>query len=240
MSQLLVLPDADAVHAHAARRIATACQCAQDERGVFAWALAGGSTPRATYRRLRDAPIDWQRVRVFWSDERAVPASSPDSNQRMAREALLDAVRLPPDRLHAMNGAASDLDAAARDYEATMLRLLGDPPRVDLALLGLGADAHTASLFPGTPALHETERWVMSNPVPRIGPRITWTPPALRAARQILVLVTGDEKRNALKLALEADFDPARIPIQSVLEKHGDAVVLADRAAAPDASRPTA
>lgn len=234
MARLVVFPDAEGVHADAVRRIVDACKRAQDARGVFTWALSGGGTPRATYEALRAAPIDWQRVRVFWSDERTVPPSSPESNQRMAREALFDAIRMAPELLHPMNGAAADLEAVARDYEAEMLRLLGDPPRVDLALLGLGTDAHTASLFPHTPALRETQRLVMPNPVPRIGLRLTWTPPALRAARQIVVLVTGAAKRDALKLALGPAHDPSRIPIQSVLAQHEDAVVLADRAAAAE------
>ena len=234
MPELCIQPHEAAVHEEAMRRIVNACRRAQDARGVFSWALSGGSTPRKTYERLRGAPIDWQRVEVFWSDERPVPATSRHSNQRLAREALLDVVPIPAQRVHPMDGSATDLDAAARAYELEMRSVLGQPPQVDLALLGLGEDAHTASLFPGTPALDETERWVVVNPAPVMAPRLTWTPPALRAARNLLVLVVGASKRQALRLALHAPHDPHAIPIHSVLHDHPNAVVLADRHAARD------
>ncbi len=232
MPELVVCPDVDTVHEEAVKRIVAACDEAQAQRGVFSVALSGGRTPRRTYERLRHAPIDWGRVEVFWSDERAVPPDSQDSNQRMAREALLDHVPIPAARIHAMDGACRDLQAAARRYEAEMRRVIGAPPRVDLALLGMGEDAHTASLFPGTPALRETKRFVVPNPAPVIAPRLTWTPVALRGARAVVVLVVGVGKRQALQRALQAPFDPERIPIHGVLHAHPRAVVLADRQAA--------
>ncbi len=233
MPELVVLPHSDAVHEEAARRIAAACQQAQDARGVFSWALSGGSTPRTTYRLLREARIDWSRVEIFWSDERAVPADSPHSNQRMAREALLDGVPIPSASIHPMQPDPADLDGAALAYEAEMRRVLGEDARVDLALLGLGDDAHTASLFPGTAALDEAERLVVANVAPVIAPRLTWTPRALRAARCILVLVVGASKRAALTRALQSPYDPKRVPIQSVIHDHANAIVIADREAAP-------
>lgn len=238
MPDLVVLPNAAAVHDEAARRIVAACFRAQRERGVFTWALAGGSTPRATYERLRTAPIDWSRTHVLWSDERAVPGDSQQSNARMAREALLDHVPIPTHHVHPMDGAAPDLEAAARAYEAEMLELLGEPPRLDLALLGLGEDAHTASLFPGAPALDETERLVVHVPVAPIVARLTWTPAALRAAERVLVLVSGDGKRAALKRALDEPYDPHNVPIQAVTAQHAHATFLADPAAAGPAHPP--
>lgn len=238
MSELVVLPVASAVHDEAARRIVIAGQRAQAQRGVFTWALAGGNTPRATYERLRAAPIDWARVHVLWSDERAVPSDSPHSNAHLAREALLDHVPLPATHVHPMNGTASDLDAAARAYEAEMCALLGRPPRVDLALLGLGEDVHTASLFPDSAALREATRLVVHVPSAPVAPRLTWTPPALRAAREILVLVLGDAKRAALKRALEEPHDEQHVPIHAITSQHPHATFLADPGAAGHVPHP--
>ena len=232
MPQLLVQPDADALHAEAARRIADAAARAQAARGVFQWVLSGGSTPHATYVRLRDAPVDWQRVHVFWGDERAVPATSPDSNQRAAREALLDHVPIPPENVHPIDADASDPERAARSYEAVLRRHLGTPACADLVLLGLGADAHTASLFPDSPVLDASDRLVCPAAAPTLAPRLTWTVPALRAAREILVLVLGAEKRVALQIALAHRDDPGGAPIQRVLFGHPHATILADRRAA--------
>ncbi len=167
--------------------------------------LAGGSTPRALYEALTPADLDWPGVDVFFSDERCVPADHPDSNEGMARRALLDRV---PARVHAMGGSRCD---AAR-YEAELSAVFGDGPiSFDVALLGLGEDGHTASLFPGDPALRERRRLVARVERPDHA-RLTLTPPALGAARVAIFLVAGASKREPLRRwAAGEDLPAARV-----------------------------
>ena len=162
---------------------------ADPQRGRFLVALSGGSTPRALHQALvahyRDL-IPWERVQVFWSDERCVPPDDKESNYRMARETLLELVPLPATNIHRMPGERTDYDAAAADYEAEIRQVFGLPPdvlpRFDLILLGMGPDGHTASLFPGTPALHETGKLAAANWVPQQNmERLTFTYPLLTA-----------------------------------------------------------
>ena len=151
-------------------------------RGRFRIALAGGSTPRALYPHLVTG-VDWTRTDVFFGDERAVPPDDPQSNYRMARETLLEPARVPPANVLRWRGEAADLDAAARDYEQA-LRAGGARPLLDLALLGLGPDGHTASLFPGTTALAARSGWRSPSTSPALATRrLTLTYPALLAAR---------------------------------------------------------
>ncbi len=180
-------------------------------------ALAGGSTPRALYGLLATELYPWERVDVFFGDERCVSPEDPDSNLKMATEALLSKV---PARVHPMRGC----DPAA--YEREMRAALGDRPVLDLAILGLGEDGHTASLFPGDPALEERERWAVRVERPD-HPRTTLTLPVLSAARVALFLVTGAAKREALRRLLEGD---RAIPAARV--DAGRVVVVADPAAA--------
>ena len=182
-------------------------------------ALAGGRTPRALYERLRACDYPWHEVDVFFGDERCVPEDHPDSNLRMAREALLDHV---PARVHPLPGATCGADAAERELQAVFGPGV---PRFDLVLLGLGADGHTASLFPGDPALGEGERRVVR--VARADhPRLTLTLPVLSAARAVVFLVAGAEKRDALAALIRGDDIPAaRVTAASVL-------VLTDESAA--------
>lgn len=182
-------------------------------------ALAGGSTPRGLYRRLAAAPLDWAETDVFFSDERCVPPTHAESNYAMAQETLL---RHVPARVHRMPGEACDAAAYERELRAVFPQT---PPVFDLILLGLGADGHTASLFPGDPALDERERWVLRVEQPDYA-RLTFTPPLLSAARAVLLLVAGERKREALSRLLAGDDVPAahiRAPL----------TILADRAAAP-------
>lgn len=183
-------------------------------------ALAGGETPRALYQRLATAPVDWAHTEVFFGDERCLPADHPDSNYRMAFEALLSRV---PARVHQMPGET----CAAAAYEKE-LRAVFSPgvPRFDVVLLGIGADGHTASLFPGDPALEERERLVVR--VERADhSRLTLTLPVLNAARLALFLVAGESKRDALRRVLAgADLPAARVAAQRT-------VIIADEAAAP-------
>ena len=177
-------------------------------RGQFRIALAGGSTPRALYPALV-AGVDWTRAKIFFGDERAVPKNDPDSNYRMARETLLEPARVPPANVIRWRTEDPDLDAAARDYEEA-LRAGAAAPWLDLALLGLGPDGHTASLFPGTSGLAEEDRLAVAVDVAQMGTRrLTLTYPALCGARDVCFLVTGRDKATALATAVEAGHLPA-------------------------------
>lgn len=216
-----VLRARDPVEA-AALWIARRLRLALAQRGGASVALAGGSTPAAVYARLKEVDLDWGAVAFYFGDERCVPPDHPDSNYSMAEQALLAALRTYEPRVHRMEGEDPDAEAAAERYA----RLL--PPALDLLLLGMGEDGHTASLFPHSPALEES-RLV----VPVVGPkppprRLTITPPVIRAARSKLVLVRGADKARMVALALEGPFDPRERPVQHAQ----DATWLLDAAAA--------
>jgi 6-phosphogluconolactonase len=180
------------------------------ERGACSLALAGGRTPEPVYRELAAASgIDWTRVVVFFGDERAVPPDHPESNYRMVSLALLARVPLPPGQVHRMEAERPDREAAAREYQ----RLL--PPRLDVLLLGMGADGHTASLFPGSAALDERDRLVL--PVTGAKPpteRLTITPPVIEAARKVAVIAAGADKAAMVSRAIEGPLTPKAVPVQ--------------------------
>jgi len=226
----------------AARLIVEAAREAVAARGRFTIALAGGATPRETYARLGHPPLresmPWDRTWVFFGDERAVPPDHRESNYRMAHKALLSAVPLPLAQVFRMRAEMEDQEAAAAEYAEAMLKVFGtgpdELPRFDLVLLGLGIDGHTASLFPGSPALEERAQRALAvagpNPPHR---RMTITPPVIEGAREVLVLVSGASKAAALALALEGPVDPKAIPVQ--LARGGTWIV--DAAAASALSR---
>jgi 6-phosphogluconolactonase len=201
------------------------------DRSVARVALAGGSTPKAMYRLLASPAfrerVDWQRVEIFFGDERCVPPDHADSNYRMAREALLDHVPLGADRVHRIAGERPPAEAAAQ-YQQTLARI-GDPPRLDLVLLGMGPDGHTASLFPGTPVLAETRALAAPVYVDKLESwRVTLTAPVLSAAAHVLITTVGAEKADALATALTAAA--GAVPIQLV--RAVDRRWLVDRVAA--------
>lgn len=203
------------------------------ERGRFAVALAGGSTPKATYEVLaRDhaEDVDWQNVHAFFGDERTVPPDHEDSNYRMAREALLDIV--PVGSVHRMRGELPPDEAAAL-YEEDLKEFFTEvPPVLDLVMLGIGSDGHTASLFPGTAALEVAGRLAMANPVPKLDTtRLTLTAPVLNAAREVRFLVAGADKAEVLAEILEGEADPREYPAKLV-RPPGGPTWMVDRAAA--------
>ena len=216
----------------AARDFAARAAEAIGERGRFAVVLAGGSTPKATYDVLaRDYTdtIGWKDVHVFFGDERGVPPDHEDSNYRMANEALLS--RVPVGSVHRIRGELPPPEAAA-DYERELRGFFGGPPVFDLVMLGIGEDGHTASLFPRTPALDATDRLAAANPVEKLGTtRLTLTAPTINASREVVFLVAGGGKAEALKEILEGDADPRDYPAK-LIRPAGDPTWMVDRAAA--------
>jgi 6-phosphogluconolactonase len=238
-----VYPDAAHLARAAANHFVTLAGEAIASRGRFAVALAGGSTPRAAYALLASdeyAPrVDWSRVQVFWGDERCVPPDHLDSNYRMACEALLDHVSIPEENVHRMRGELEPTQAAA-EYEYVLGALFsassGDRKaelRFDLILLGMGDDGHTASLFPGTEAIHEQTRRVVAHYVKKLKAwRITLTPVVINAAANVTFLVSGSGKAERLSQVLTGPYQPDVLPAQIVNPDRGRLRWLVDAAAA--------
>ncbi len=212
--QYNVYPTPAELAAAAAQAFVNAARSAVARRGVFRVALSGGSTPQAMHRALVSEAlkdrVPWDRVEVFWGDERCVPPEHPDSNYRMAKETLLDHIPIPAHQIYPMPGNLEP-QAAAIAYQQTLRRVfdVGDAiPVFDLILLGMGPDGHTASLFPQHPLLQENQRWVapiFNSPKPP-PQRITLTLPLINAARQIIFLVAGASKIQALKAIFANDL----------------------------------
>ena len=220
----------------AAREFVARAEEAIDEQGRFAVVLAGGSTPKATYEVLARnyaEELDWSKVHVFFGDERTVPPDHEDSNYRMARETLLSRIRVGG--VHRMRCELPSEEAAAA-YEEELRNFFGtsdDLPSFDLILLGLGADGHTASLFPETSALDVTDRWVVVNPVLKLETtRLTLTIPIINAAKAVTFLVAGGNKAEALKEILEGEADPRAYPAKFIRPESGNLTWMVDRAAA--------
>lgn len=223
-----ILPDADAVARKAASCIASAARDAVAQRGRFTIAVSGGHTPWQMLRALANEDVPWAQVHVLQVDERVAPAGDPDRNLTHLRESLLSHAPLPPHQIHAMPVEDPDLPTASARYARTLRELAGDPPVLDFVHLGLGPDGHTASLVPGDAVLGVTDVDV----APTSGTyqnrrRMTLTYPVLNRARQILWVVTGAEKIDALRKLMAAE---ASIPAGRV--NQANAIVLADRAAA--------
>ena len=225
--------------AAAAAEFVRAATAAIAARGRFNVALSGGTTPRALYTLLADprgphrAQVAWEQVHVFFSDERQVDPEHPDSNCRMATETLLARVPIPHEQVHRIRGENPDADRAAEEYEeilASEFRLgAGDKPRFDLVLLGMGADGHTASIFPGAPAARVTDRLAVGVRLAPAGhDRVTLTLPVFTAAAAVLFMVTGSEKAATLG-RVAAGFD---LPAGRVRPTDGALLWLVDRAAA--------
>lgn len=218
----------------AAERLQAGARAAIAERGRFACALPGGSVAETLFPAFAALSLPWNRVDVFFGDERAVPPTHPDSNVGLARRLWLDAV---PARVHAMPSERDDLAVAAAAYSDDLRATLGDPPRLDVALLGMGPDGHVCSLFPGHPLLDERTRWVAEitdspKPPPR---RLTLTLPVLAAARAIWVGAFGASKADAVHAALD---DPAsRLPVALAVRSGPPVLFLLDPGAAAHLER---
>ena len=239
-ADLAVLPSAAALADAAAGRFVAAAGDAIASRGQFIVALSSGSTPRDTYLRLGTgalvSKVMWSRVQVLWGDERCVPPHDVESNYRMARETLLDRVPVPAENVHRIHGE-DDPATAARVYETTLRALLRTPAgaRIDLVLLGLGEDGHTASLFPGSAAVHEQTRWVMAARAAAASMwRITLTPAVINAAVEVLFLVSGRAKAGILRRVLEGPRLPLELPAQAIAPSNGRVRWCVDAAAAAD------
>lgn len=257
----VIVPDRAALARDAAQRFVVLAQKSIAARERFAVALSGGLTPRDLYARLAtpefSVQVDWTRVHFFWGDERAVPPDHPDSNYRMAYEALLSRVNPPARNVHRILAEQKPADAA-RAYEETLREFFGRGstrinadkemnPRAsasirvrnfDLILLGLGANGHTASLFPHTQVLHETTRWVAAEYIEEIKmDRITLTAPAINAAENVLFLVAGADKAATVRAVLRGAYRPDDLPAQLIQPTSGHVVWLLDREAASQLSR---
>jgi 6-phosphogluconolactonase len=195
-------------------------------------ALAGGSTPKATYELVAGMDVDWSSTGFWFGDDRAVPPDHEHSNYRMAREALLD--RVGPGAVHRIEGELGH-EEAAEEYERELREAFGERvPTLDLILLGLGPDAHTASLFPNDAALGERERWAVGVETPGMAPlvpRVTLTLPVLNAGRDVVFLVAGEDKADAVARAFSGAPDP-RAPASLVAPEPGSLSVLLDAPAA--------
>lgn len=246
MPDVRVLPDVAAVRRAAAEEFSARTEAAVGARGVAFVALSGGSTPRGLNTLLADeaepfrARVSWARLHVFWGDERTVPPDHPDSNYRMAHDTLLGRVPIPPAHVHRIAGEDPDPARAAESYARELREIFGAHarlkagwPRFDLVILGMGPDGHTASLFPGTDAVHETSRAVVAPWVPKLhSHRITLTPPVLNRADRVLFLVTGSDKAEALAAVLEGPYQPDVYPSQIVRPAASPSTWLVDHSAA--------
>ncbi len=227
---------------HVRRRLVDAIAA----RGACWIALAGGRTPKAVYERLAEAgtpAIDWARVHVAFGDERLVPPDHADSNYGMARAALLARVPIPAHQVHRIEGERLDADAAAAAYSAVLAGALrpepGAWPVFDLVLLGVGADGHTASIFPGTAAVRETRRLAVAGDAPTAPERrVTLTFPVLNAARAVVILASGADKASAIARAFTDGTPVAECPVRGVRPASGMVTWLLDAAAAADLPTP--
>jgi len=226
----------------AAAELLSQARAAVQARGRFDLVLAGGSTPRALYALLADEPslradMPWSRTHFFWGDERHVPPGHPESNYRMAHEVMLARVPIPEANVHRIHGEQPDAMEAADAYEAMLREFYqlkdGQMPRFDLVLLGMGADGHTASLFPGTQALGEQKRLVAANWVEKLNTwRLTLTAPVLNNAVSVAFLIAGADKAESLRAVLQGEWQPEVLPAQLIRPTTGRLLWLLDEAAA--------
>jgi 6-phosphogluconolactonase len=240
--EVQILPDAAAIARRAAERIIESALAAVKERGVFTISLAGGSTPKTLYTLLATDPafkskMPWDKTQFFFGDERHVPPDDSESNFRMANESMLSKLSLKPEQVLRIKGEYEDAEKAAKEYEQTLRSWFklsdGQLPRFDVLLLGMGEEGHTLSLFPGTKALHDNGRLVMSNWVGKFfTTRITTTAPVASNSALVIFMITKADKALALKAVLEGPYEPEQLPSQLIQPKSGKLLWLVDTTAA--------
>lgn len=241
---LRVVDSAGALYRSVAKEFLHQAFVAIREGNTFTIALAGGNTPRSAYEQIaaswKGAPggtLNWSRVHLFWGDERHVPPDDPQSNYRMARETLIDRVPIPPENVHPIQSALPDPHEAASHYAAEIRDFFqlgpGELPRFDLVLLGMGADGHTASLFPGSDALEARERLAVAAWIENLRAwRITLTLSVINNAANVIVLVSGREKAETLRTVLEGPETQPLLPAHRIRPTSGSLLWIADREAA--------
>lgn len=236
-----ILADGATIAKRVAQEFVQAAQAAVKEKGSFTVALAGGSTPKTLYGLLVNDPalkaqVPWDGIYLFFGDERNVGPDHPDSNFRMATEAMISKAPIKPEQVTRIKGEYKDTEKAAAEYEEALragftLRE-GQFPRFDLVLLGMGNEGHTLSLFPGTKALHENGRIVARNWIGKLfTERITLTAPAVNNSALVIFLITGADKALALKGVLEGPYEPEQLPAQMIQPANGQLQWLVDAAA---------
>lgn len=240
-AEILICQDQGSLAHAAAQEVVRAAAEAVSARGRFVLAVSGGTTPAPVYDLLAShyaEAIAWDRVVLFWGDERCVPPDDPRSNYRMVRTRLLDRVPVLPSQIYRIRGEDDPMVAAAA-YECALHQVLAASPGMtpqasfDLALLGLGNDGHTASLFPGYGAVREQERWVLAEEIAALGMwRVTLTPVALNRARALLFIVEGAAKAETVQRVLEGPFDPEKLPAQAIQLPSAPVRWVLDRCAA--------
>ncbi|HEY5648701.1 MAG TPA: 6-phosphogluconolactonase [Nitrospiria bacterium] len=237
--ETVIAPDPEALYERSAAYVADYLSGLRENERISI-ALAGGSTPAGLHEKLAAEPhrsnIPWERIHLFWGDERFVPPDDPGSNYRMARESLIEVVPIPPENIHRIPGEAASPEAAAQQYEEALKNFFGPSsewPAFELIILGIGTDGHTASLFPGSPALEEKTRWVVAARAP-VEPRhrITLTLPAINHASRIFFLASGTSKAPVLKDRLGGNSVPEKYPYQRVRPAGSNPVLFLDRKAA--------
>jgi 6-phosphogluconolactonase len=239
--EIRILADGGAIAKRAAQEFVQAGASAVREKKAFNVALAGGSTPKALYGLLVSDPalcsqVPWDKIHLFFGDERHVPPDHPDSNFRMATEAMISKSPLKPEQVTRIKGEYPDTEQAALEYEKALREYFKlkdrDYPRFDLVLAGMGNEGHTLSLFPGTKALHADGRIVVRNWIGKLyTERITLTAAAASHSAEIIFMVTGADKAPALKAVLEGPFEPEQLPAQALQPKNGKLLWLVDAAA---------
>lgn len=239
-SEIIICREPGELYHKAAEQFVALAGAACAEKGRFTVALSGGSTPKALYGLLasdgyRDR-VHWPRVHLFWGDERCVPPDHPESNYRLVKESLLSGVKIPEENVHRLAGE-KEAEAAAAGYENELRKFFGATglPRFDLIFLGLGEDGHTASLFPGSAALSENQRWVAAAYVERFkAHRLTLTFSVINAAAQVTFLVSGESKRAIVKQLLAGSAKSSNYPAAKVSPTDGKLVWLITKDAAGD------
>jgi 6-phosphogluconolactonase len=236
-----ILSNIDAIAKRAAQDFVQSATQSVSEKGSFTVALAGGSTPKALYSLLASdaalrSQVPWDKMSMYFGDERSVGPDHADSNFRMATETMLSKVPLKPEQVFRIKGEYKDTEKAAQEYEEVLRTSFkiaeGQFPRFDLVFLGIGNEGHTASLFPGTKALHESKRLVARNWVGKLYTnRITLTAPAINNAARVIFMITGADKALALKGILEGPYEPEQLPAQLIQPPNGKLLWLVDTVA---------